>query len=270
MITLTPKSPFRVPINGESITPDSFAGKTPKEIASLPMWEGNRRRGLSDLFETEGEPEEEVRIRVVGDLSKVRRVGASMTGGEILVEGNVGMHLGEEMSGGKITVAGNAGSWTGSMMKDGTIIVKGNVDDYLGAPYRGLTAGMKGGTIIVEGDAGSETGCYMAGGTIRIRGDVGLLAGIHMQGGVLLVEGDVGERVGAEMKGGRIVVLGGVPSVLPGFIVDEIRSSVRVGEERMSGPFYAFKGDVTESWNGSLFVAVKNNPHLKGYEAKIA
>jgi formylmethanofuran dehydrogenase subunit C len=272
MITLTPKGQSRIPVNGKCISTDVFAAHSLSEIASLAVWEGNRERLLSDLFAIEGETDDKtpnMRIRIAGDAGRVRRIGTCMTKGEIIVDGNAGMHLGEEMVGGKITVLGNADSWTGSMMKGGIITVAGNVNDYLGAAYRGLTTGMQGGTITVEGDAGNEAGCFMTGGVIRIRKNAGIFAGIHMKGGTLMVDGDAAERAGAMMTGGRVVVSGKIPSILPSFIVDEIRSSVRVGEERVSGPFYVFKGDVTESWNGSLYISVKNNPHLKGYETKI-
>ena len=273
MITLAPKAHSGTPVNGKCIGPSTFAGHSLKEIALLSVWEGNRERLLSDLFTIEGEgapKAADVTIRITGNVSRVRRIGTCMADGEIVVEGDVGMHLGQEMTGGKITVLGNAGSWTGSMMRGGNITVKGDVDDYLGAPYRGLTIGMEGGAIMVEGNTGNETGCFMAGGSIRVRGNAGMFAGIYMKGGTLLVDGDVAERAGAMMTGGRLVIRGRIPRVLPSFIVDEVRGSVRVGEERISGPFYVFKGDITESWGGSLFISVKDNPHLKYYETKIA
>ncbi len=273
MITLTPKTHSGTPVNGKCISPDSFAGHSLKELTLLTVWEGNRERPLSDLFTIEGESAQkaaEVAIHIAGDASRVRRIGTCMTDGEIVVGGNAGMHLGQEMTGGRITVFGDADSWTGSMMKGGDIVVKGKVNDYLGAPYRGLTIGMEGGTITVEGNAGNEAGCFMAGGVIRVHGNAGIFAGFHMKGGTLLVDGNAAERAGAMMTGGRLVIRGRIPLVLPSFIVDEVRGSVRVGEERVSGPFYVFKGDITESWSGSLFISVKDNPHLKYYETKIA
>lgn len=259
-------------MDGENIAPDAFVGKSVGEISSLPIWEGNRRRVLDDLFTVEHDEGqgEDMTIRIVGDLTRVKRIGAKMSRGRIVVEGNVGMRLGEEMRGGEITVKGNADAWAGRMMKGGKIEVAGNAGDYIGSSYRGSTVGMKGGTIIVRGNAGIEVGCFMNGGLIRIGGKAEEFVGMHMRGGTILVEGDVGERVGAKMMDGAIVVLGKVPSVLPSFIVDGIRPRARVGEERINGPFYLFKGDVTESWSGSLYVAVAKNSHLKVYESKIA
>lgn len=272
MIILSPKYSFSVPIDAESITPDAFLGKSVGEVSSLPIWEGNRRRALGELFKIECDEgnEEAVTIRMIGDFAKVKRIGARMSCGLIVIEGSVGMRLGEGMRGGEITVKGDADSWVGMMMKGGRIEVSGNAGDYIGSSYRGSIKGMKDGAIVVRGNAGVEAGCFMNGGLIRVGGKAEQFVGMHMRGGTILIEGDAGERVGAEMVGGTVIVLGQVPSVLPGFIVDGVRTRARVGEERVNGPFYLFKGDVAESWNGSLYVSVDRNPHLKVYESKIA
>ena len=272
MIILSPKHIFNVPVDAENITPDMFSGKNVDEIKSLRIWEGNRERFLGDLFTVENREDTkngDTSIRIVGDLTKVKRIGAKMSLGWIVVEGSVGMRLGESMQGGVITINGNADSWAGMMLKGGTIEVTGNAGDYVGSSYRGSTVGMTGGTIIVHGNAGNEVGCFMNNGVIKIGGNVKQFVGIHMLGGAILVEGDAEERVGAEMTGGRIVVLGRVHSILPSFVIDRIRKRVRVGETRIDGPFYAFKGDVTESWNGSINISTVKNPHLKVYESYI-
>lgn len=272
MICLTPKYAFKVPVDGESITPDIFAEKSIVELKQLPVWEGNREKTLDDLFKIdlrEDAQSGDTSIRLVGDFTKVKRIGARMSLGLIEIKGNVGMRLGEEMRDGAITVVGSADSWAGMMMKDGTIEITGETGDYLGAAYRGSTVGMKKGTIIVHGNAGNEVGCYMNSGLIRIDGDVGQFAGAHMKDGTIFIRGNAGDRVGAEMIGGKIIVLGMVPSILPSFTIDSIRKSVRVDQDRAEGPFYLFKGDITESWNGSLYVVTEKNPHLKIYESKI-
>jgi len=235
----------------------------------LEVWEGNRRRALGELFEVSGEAggaPREVSILVLGDVSRVRRVGEAMSAGRIAVEGSVGMHLGEAMKGGAITVAGDAGSWAGSMMVGGTIEVMGNAGDYVGAPIRGGTSGMRGGAVVVHGDAGSEVGCFMRGGVIRVHGGVGQFAGIHMRDGSILVLGDSEGRAGAEMTGGRIVLCGFVPSVLPTFTIDDVRPSVKVDAETVEGPFYRFVGDLAEGGDGKLYVSKAKNPHLNAYE----
>jgi len=258
-----------VPLEAECITPDNFAGKSINEISALRAWEGNKKRFLGELFEIKGEintEAEKVSIQIFGDASRVRRIGAGMSAGEIIVDGSVGMHLGEEMKGGAITVNGDAGSWMGSMMGGGTIEIKGNVDDYVGAPYRGSTKGMRGGTIIVHGNAGNEVGCFMRKGLIKIYGNFGQFAGIHMRNGTILVQGNSEGRAGAEMLGGKIVICGSIPSILPSFTIDDIRPSVKVNGEKVAGPFYMFIGDLADGGNGKLFVSQIRNPHLNVYE----
>jgi len=259
-----------VPIEAECITPDMFAGKNLEEKGKLKLWEGNRQRFLSDLFHIEGEgadKPEALTIQLLGDAHKVRRIGAGMSAGEIVIHRDAGIHLGEEMRGGKITVGGNADSWTGAMMKEGVIEVKGNAGSYIGAAYRGSVKGMHGGTIIIHGNAGNELGCFMRKGLIKVHGSVGQFAGMHMKDGTIYIQGNSQGRAGAEMTGGKIVVCGNVPSVLPTFSIDSVKSKVKInGEEATRGPFYLFIGDSTEEGEGKLYISQPANPHLKFYE----
>ncbi len=227
------------------------------------------RRVLRDLFRIQGkvkDPSENVTIQIVGDLRRVRKVGARMAHGRIVIEGDVGMHLGESMTGGEIVVNGNVDSWAGCMMEGGRIEVKGNAGDYVGAPYRGSTKGMKGGIIIIRGSAGTEVGCSMRGGIIEVDRNVGDFAGIHMTDGTIYVQGDCTGRARAGMLNGKIVIGGRVPSVLPTFTIDSIRSTTKVDGEKVAGPFYRFIGDIADNGKGKLFVAKAKNPHLSFYE----
>ena len=268
MIKLTPRRSFKIPVSAECISPDTFAEKSLNEIATLPLWEGNQGRTLSELFKIEKKPDtsENPTIQIVGDVEKARRIGAEMTAGKITVEGNAGMHLGEEMNGGTIIVKGNAGSWAGCMMKKGTIEIMGSAGDYIGAAYRGSTRGMRGGTIIIHGNAGNEVGCFMRKGLIKTNGNIGQFAGIHMKNGTIFIKGNSDGRAGAEMSGGKIVLCGRIPSILPSFTIDSIKSSVKIDGEKVGGPFYRFLGDMAESGDGKLFVSQEQNTHLKSYE----
>jgi len=235
----------------------------------LRLWEGNRQRNLSELFYIEGEGSatpEKLTIQVLGDVHKVRRIGAGMSTGEIVIHRDAGIHLGEEMRGGRITVGGNADSWTGAMMKDGVIEVKGNVGDYVGAAYRGSVKGMRGGTIVIHGNAGNELGCFMRKGLIKVHGSVGQFVGTHMKNGTIFVRGNSDGRVGAEMTGGKIVVCGNVPSVLPTFSIDSVKPKVKINGEEATGPFYLFFGDLTEEGEGKIYISRASNPHLRFYE----
>jgi formylmethanofuran dehydrogenase subunit C len=239
----------------------------------MKIWEGNKIRTLGDLFKIESEVKvqsKELTIHFFGDVSKVRRIGTGMSTGRIIINGDVGMHLGEEMRGGTITVTGNAGSWAGCMMKKGTIEIKGDAGDYLGGTYRGANVkGMNGGTIIVHGNTGNEVGCFMRKGLIKIHGKVGQFTGVHMRGGTIFIQGNAGKRTGAEMLGGKIVICGYTPSILPSFTIDSIRSSVKVDKEKVVDSFYRFIGDIADLGDGKLFVSTTQNPHLTFYESKI-
>jgi len=267
IIKLSPKYPFKTPVRAESITPDSFQGKTLKEIAELPVWEGNSLKKLGEIFHiSQNETSETLVIEMSGGLEKVRWIGAKMTTGEIVIHGDVGMHLGEEMKGGKITVKGNAGSWAGSMMHGGTIEIEGNAGDYVASAYRGSTKGMNGGKITIHGNAGNDVGNAMRGGVIEIFGNAGQFAGVNMRDGTILIKGNCPERMGAEMRGGKIVICGHVNSILPSFTIEAVRKRVKVEGEPIEGPFYLFSGDWNATGKGKLLVAKNVNPHLSSYE----
>jgi len=236
----------------DELSPDKLAGKSVEEIRTIKLWEGNRQSALEDVFKVTEKPNggEEITLRVVGNASKIRRIGFETSSGSVIVEGNAGMYVGEKMSGGSILVNGDAGSWLGTRMKAGRIEVRGNVGDYVGSGYRGTNLGMRGGSIIVHGNAGNEAGCWMTNGTIRIKGNCGLFPGIHMAQGTILVEGACKGRAGAQMRGGKIIISGHIPAVLPSFAFEEIREKTKVGEENIIGPFYVFSGDMNENGKG--------------------
>ena len=244
-------------------------GKPLEEIMNLKVWEGNRRKNLGDLFDIKVESEgvkDEIELHIIGDLRKVRMIGAEMTGGAIIIHGDVGMHVGEGMTGGSIIVHGDADSWAGCMMKGGKIEIHGSAGDYLAAPYRGSRRGMTGGSIIVHGDVGNEAGLYMRGGTIKIHGDAGEFAGIHMRGGEILVLGDSHGRPGASMIKGKIAICGHVSSMLPTFTIEDLREKVKICGERIEGQFYLFEGDHAEGGSGRLYISRDRNPQLRSYE----
>ncbi len=267
MITLTPLKVFKYPVYAECITPDTFQGKTAAEIGDLPVFEGNKPKKLGELFKVEQDSTESPSITINGDVSEVRRIGLGMKTGEIVINGNVGMHLGEKMAGGKITVNGNAGQWAGSAMKKGSIDIHGNAGDYLASPYRGVSEGMKGGKIVVDGNVGSDSGCYVRGGVIKIKGNAGPFLGFHMSDGAIHVEKNAGPRLGANMVGGKLVVGGIVEAMMPTFTIDSTKPKVKIDDtETAQGPFYVFLGDLGEKGTGKIFVSKASNPQLKAYE----
>lgn len=264
-IILRPKMEFVLPVDADCITPDEFAGKGLEDIAGLSVYRGSQRSRIDDLFEIEGdvaESLEDVRIVLEGDLSMVKRIGEKMSGGEIVISGDVGMHAGAFMSGGRIVVNGDAGSWAGQQMSDGEIQIKGNAGDFLGSTLRGDWIGMKGGRITVDGDAGNEVGEWMDDGIIEIGGDAGLHLGAHMKGGAIVVRSDVGDRAGSQMKGGDLVVMGEAGRLLPGFKFEEEVKEIELEDGTLKGEFLRFSGDMAEGGEGNLYVSKEKNEDL--------
>ncbi len=184
-----------------------------------------------------------------------------MKTGEIVINGDVGMHTGEKMAGGKITVNGNIGGWSGNDMKGGLIEVHGDAGDYLASPYRGSSTGMKGGVITVDGKVGSDVGCYLHGGVLKIKGGAGRFLGYHMSDGAILVDKEVDVRPGACMTGGKIVITGTVEEVMPTFTIDSVKPKVKIDDTPIvAGPFYVFLGDLAEHGTGKIFVSQSQQP----------
>ncbi|MCL2288277.1 MAG: formylmethanofuran dehydrogenase subunit C [Candidatus Bathyarchaeota archaeon] len=271
MITITPKRAFTVPIQAACISVDVFTGKTLTEIQNLSITEGKETITLNDAFNiTEDKTVETPNITLTGDFSKVKRIGQGMKTGEIVINGDAGMHTGEKLSGGKIVVNGNSGGWTGSEMKKGTIEVHGNSGDYTASPYRGTGTGMKGGLILVDGNVGTDVGCYMQGGLIKINGSAGRYLGYHMLDGTIYVEKDCAMRAGACMTGGKIVINGTVELLMPTFTIDSIKPKVKIdATQNAQGPFYVFLGDIAERGTGKIFALKTANPTFSSYEKYI-
>ncbi len=268
-IVLRIKRALQIPVEAGEITPEMLCTKRVEEIRRIRIWEGNRQVDLAEVFEVtmeNSDRSDETTVRVIGDASKVRKIGYKMSSGSIIVDGNVGMYLGEEMSGGSIEVTGDAGRWLGMKMKGGSIEIKGNATDYIGAGYRGTTLGMNGGSIHIHGNAGNEVGCFMRNGTVKIEGNAGLFPGIHMSGGAILIQQNCEGRAGAQMRGGKVIIGGNIPSIVPGFVFEEIADKAKFGEEKLLGPFYVFSGDTNEEGKGKLSVSSAMNPELKWYE----
>jgi formylmethanofuran dehydrogenase subunit C len=267
MIALTPKRVFTVPLQASCITTEAFAGKTVQEIAALPITEGVRNITLGDAFDiTEDKAVATPNITLNGDFSKVKRVGQGMKTGEIVFNGNAGMHTGEKMAGGKITINGNAGEWTACGIKKGIIEIHGNAGDYLASPYRGTDTGMKGGLITVDGNVGTDVATWLQGGILKIKGSAGRFLGYHMKDGAIYVEKECDVRAGACMTGGKIIVNGTI-EIMPTFQIDSVKPKVKVDDtQSAAGPFYVFLGDLADHGTGKIFALKAANTALKFYE----
>lgn len=260
-----------VPLEAEFICPDYTRELSISEIERLAVFHGNRSEPLAEHFKVAGTPSES--IRLLGDCSTVKWVGTTMSAGEIVVEGNIGMHLGSEMAGGKIEVRGNSGDWVGAEMKGGRIHVRGNAGHLIGAAYRGGKVGMRGGEILIEGNVGNEVGGQMRRGLIAIGGSCNDFAGVAMIAGTVLVFGSIGIRPGAGMKRGTIAILDSSEQkteLLPTFryacdyrpdflslYQSRLRSCDFAPAKSFSTPkhFARYSGDLLELGKGEILVA---------------
>lgn len=169
------------------------------------------------------------------DLLRLGGMGGSIeAAGKIIVEGNVGSHMGISMQRGAIYVSGEIKSPLGNVVpvesdltgykkfvsitealekrmlvlepntadKNGLSICDGILRDTLGA--RNPTDK----TVRLQGDAGMSTGILMRNGHIEVTGNAGPNTGVLMQGGRIVVRGRTGDFTGAEMRGGEILVEG--------------------------------------------------------------
>jgi formylmethanofuran dehydrogenase subunit C len=259
---LANKKPTNLPLDLSPLIPSRLEGSKINDVGKIKVFAGKRKVELSKFFEVEANDENDLALKIIGDVKNARRIGYEMEKGEIQIEGNGGLYVGERMKGGSIIVNGDVDSWAGSSMIDGSLTINGSAGDFLAASYRGTREGMKGGEITVNGNVGCEAGAWMKGGVIHVKGSAGPFLGVHMQSGYILLEGDCIGRAGAQMIGGRIAILGRLETILPSLGFDSIRGNAELGSKKLDGPFYMFTGDKSEKGNGRVYVYQDKNPHL--------
>ncbi len=270
-IILTPKNQSLISLEAEVITPDNFAGKSLGDVENMVIYRGNMSVQLKEHFDVSGTPcetAERLRIVIDGDASRTKRIGEKMSCGEIVIRGNVDMHVGAEMTGGKITVEGSADNYAGREMTGGIIHIKCNALHYAGGTARGKKRGMAGGTLLIDGSAGDHVGNFMYGGNIKVEGNVGQCAGTHMRGGTIIIGGNAFSRIGSEMATGTILVKGKVHLTTASLGYGSIGRIVRdpeVGGTMVRGEFYELRGDLgyePKCGSGVIYASVEHNEHI--------
>ncbi len=266
VLTLRDGARSAIPIEAEAITPDRLRALDRAAIERLPLQHGNRSVALAEVFSVAGGGSDDLRLE--GDLSTVKGIGAGMEGGRVIIEGHAGMHVGARMRGGSIEVRGDAGDSAGAEMSGGLLHIRGNAGNRVGSAYRGSKFGMRGGVILIDGSAGHELGGYMRRGLVAVRGDVLDHAGARMAAGTLFLFGSAGIRAGGGMQRGTIVCYQ-APEMLPTFraagsfeplfVTVYVRALVARGfaVERFEAVhrFARFRGDLAELGRGEILVA---------------
>jgi formylmethanofuran dehydrogenase subunit C len=264
----------QVPLEADVLTPGRLAGLSPLETAKLVVAHGNQAAELGEFFRVSGVANGEIRLS--GDLSHVKLIGAGMAEGRIVVQGSVGMHLGAGMTGGEIVVEGDAGDWVGPEMSGGRIVIKGKAGHLVGSASRGSAAGLQGGEILVFGSAGNEVGGGMRRGLIAIGGHTGDFTGVNMLAGTVVVFGKLGARTGAGMIRGSIVSMHPAET-LPTFsysctyrpvFLRVYLSYLRglgfpVTDAQMNGPYQRWCGDAIELNRGEI-LSLDSGPAAAG------
>ena len=197
------------------LVPHLLAGQSAAQIERIELQTTRCRVAVADIFRVRIGDAEHVRIE--GACDRLDRVGKAMSGGEIVVDGDVGIQAGRAMAGGKLIVRGDTGPLAGSGMKKGIIEILGATGDRLGGPLAGEITGMRGGLIVVRGGAGERAGDRMRRGTIVIEGEAGDYAGSRMIAGTVVVAGRAGNLPGYLMKRGTIVLGKGCSAMSPTF-----------------------------------------------------
>lgn len=197
------------------LLPERVASLSRSAIEALEVRSGRASMRVGDLFEVEGAPGDEVTL--AGDLSAFARLGAGMSGGRLVIEGNAGLGAGSGMSGGRLEIRGDAGARAGEGMIGGVLVVRGSAGDDPGGPPPGTTRGLNRGVILIGGNAGARAGRRMRRGLIAVGGDAGPLAGTEMLAGTIVVAGHAGAGAGTWMRRGTILLGSGAPPPPPAF-----------------------------------------------------
>ena len=197
-IVLTPRGSFddRVDLTG------ALPGAANLERLSIGY--GFRRVALGELFSISGAGAE--RLTLAGGSPLFDRVAAGLTGGELVVDGDVGAELAKGATGGTIVVKGSAGAYAASELAGAKVAVGGDVGERLGAAGDGARRGMSSGTVVIGGSAGLRAGERQRGGVIIVQGDAAEGAATDLIAGTFAIGGVLKGPAGRGMKRGTLLL----------------------------------------------------------------
>jgi formylmethanofuran dehydrogenase subunit C len=246
------------------LLPHALAGRTVAEIEQTAVNTTRHRLSVGDVFRVRAGDAQQIRIE--GSCDRLDLVGHGLSGGEIIVDGDVGIKTGRSMSGGRLVIHGNAGPWAASGMTAGYLEIAGAAGDRLGGPLPGEVAGMRGGVVVVRGAAGDRAGDRMRRGSIIVEGSAGSHAGSRMLAGTLIVRRTAGPMPGYLMRRGTIVLGGAGALISPTFVdcgthdliaLRLLARFVQVYSKRaasvIGGPLRRLAGDMAVLGKGEIF-----------------
>jgi formylmethanofuran dehydrogenase subunit C len=244
-LLVTPRTLPDAPADCSAVLAGSWIGLGARDFARrLVSIAGPAAVPLGELCEVTGEPNGSVRF--VGDWGRATRLGAGLTQGTVLVEGDVGDEVGLGMAGGSIEVRGSAGARAGAAAVE-------------------ARRGMTGGELVVHGSVGREAGALMRRGLL-VAGDVGDHAAVGMIAGTIVAFGTIGPTPGLWSKRGSVVALGEVPvpttyryactyqPVHVRLMLTRLKAryDMPVEERHLTGFYRRYSGDLAELGKGEI------------------
>jgi formylmethanofuran dehydrogenase subunit C len=186
-----------------------------KQIEALAIGTTRAKLTVGDVFKVKGR--DASALRFVGTDGRCDKIGAELTEGEIVVDGDAGAYLGAGMKRGSIEVQGSAGVLAGASMAGGSIAISGHAGERAGGILVGETMGMRGGLLTIGGDAGPLLGERMRRGLVIVGGDAGDYAGGRMIAGTILFKRGVGRNAGYGLRRGSLIFVKEPKELLPTF-----------------------------------------------------
>lgn len=263
-VTLTLRAPLADPIDADCVRADRFGTLGEREIAALPVWLGRRQAALGDFFAVRGG--HSTRVRVAGDVRLAGALGACMTGGELVIDGDAGARVAAGLAGGHVDVIGSTGDDAGTGMTGGSLRIRGSTGDRVGAGAPGASKGMTGGEIVVGGSAGRDAGARMRRGLLFIGRDAGDSVARAMIAGTVIVLGRAGRNPAFASKRGTLIAAGGVDipvtyrfacSYEPPYVRLALthlrrRYDLEIGQEVITGRYRRYCGDAGSPGKGEI------------------
>lgn len=187
-ITLTWKGSNEPALSdGSLLRPDTLCTLDAPSLAAVKLPIGRTSVPLGEFFEVHQADSSDIALIIRG-APPLNRLGANMSQGTLIIEGDVGDDLGASMTGGLIGVTGNAGH-------------------RVGGPDYSSKRGMTGGEILIDGTARDFVGFLMRRGLIAIAGTTGKSPGYRMLAGTIVLGSRCEDQPGLEMQRGTIIAL---------------------------------------------------------------
>lgn len=212
---LTLRAPLKARLDASGLTSAALAGASAAQVAALMVPWGAGIAPVGELFEvaaTDG-----AALVLSGD-PRLDFVGAGLAGGEIIVDGPVGVCAGAGMSGGRLVIGGDAGDSLAAGLEGGRIEVSGSAGADVGGARPGERQGMRAGVVSIAGSVGPGLGARLRGGLILVGGDAGPRAADGLIAGTIAIAGRLGPDAGRGMKRGSLLLAAPPDALAPGFV----------------------------------------------------